>query len=125
MNTTSPASLEKKMPNQIDLNQARIPANSELLSGRDCGQEFRKRFRVDQLDGTDEEVIVTIPDEVISMNTSFFLGLFGPSVRKLGPERFLMKYQFQCDEVHLATVREGMSRAVKEGTIFGKRKETA
>jgi hypothetical protein len=110
------------MTYNIDLNEARIPPTSEILSGRDCGEESRRRFRLDEIDAAaDAKAIVTIPDDVISMNTSFFLGLFGPSVRRLRSE-FLNKYQFECDDVHMATVREGIVRALKEQTIFGQKK---
>jgi len=103
---------------QIDLNKARIPPDSEFLSGRDCGEEFRRKFQVDRLDATPGEVKILIPDAIVSMNTSFFLGLFGPSVRKLGKENFSKKYKFVADNVHLATVAEGIERALKEATIF-------
>jgi hypothetical protein len=113
------------MAKQIDLNEARIPSNSEVITGRDCGEEFRRRFQLDALDVSEDEAVVSIPAAVVSINTSFFLGLFGPSVRRLGPERFLSKYKFQCDDVHMATVREGMIRAAKEQSIFGEKKTAA
>ncbi len=102
----------------IDLNDARIPANSEILSGRDCGKTFRRRFELDKRDKSAEPIEVAIPDEVISMNTSFFLGLFGRSVRTLGPARFRLKYRFKCDPIHMASVEEGIERAIKESDIF-------
>lgn len=113
------------MVKEIDLNQARIPPNSEVISGRDCGEEFRRRFQLDSLDVSTDEAVVSIPSAVVSINTSFFLGLFGPSVRRLGPEGFMSKYKFHCDDVHMATVREGVIRATKEQTIFGEKKKAA
>jgi hypothetical protein len=113
------------MLKQIDLNEARIPPNSEVITGRDCGEEFRRRFQLDSLDTSQDEAVVSIPAAVVSMNTSFFLGLFGPSVRHLGPEGFLSKYKFKCDDVHMATVREGILRATKEQTIFSEKKTAA
>ena len=113
------------MATKIDLNEARIPPTSGVISGRDCGEEFRKRYQLDKLDGAEGEVQVLIPAEVISMNTSFFLGLFGPSVRRLGGDGFLSKYKFVCDDVHMETVREGVSRALKEHTIFEKKNKAA
>jgi hypothetical protein len=106
---------------KIDLNEARIPANSEVLSGRDCGEEFRRRFKLEDEDRREEPVHVLIPDEIISMNTSFFLGLFAPSVRRLGPTKFFEKYNFECDDIHMSTIREGVIRAMKEHTIFSQR----
>jgi hypothetical protein len=113
------------MAEYIDLNEARIPPNSEVITGRDCGEEFRRRFQLDRLDTSEGEVVVSIPPAVVSVNTSFFLGLFGPSVRRLGPEGFLSKYKFECDDVHMATIREGIVRATKEQTIFREKKTAA
>lgn len=106
----------------IDLNEARIPPTSEILSGRDCGEDFRRKFGLDAEDLKPSIVSVRIPDEIVSMNTSFFLGLFGPSVRLLTPEGFLKKYKFVCDEVHMSTIHEGMARAIKGQTIFPQKK---
>jgi hypothetical protein len=113
------------MASQINLNEARIPPTSEVISGRDCGEEFRKRYQLDKVDAAPGEVQVSIPTEVVSMNTSFFLGLFGPSVKHLGREGFLAKYKFLCDDVHMETVREGISRALKDHTIFEKKNKAA
>jgi hypothetical protein len=56
------------------------------------------------------------------MNTSFFLGLFGGSVRALGKEKFIEKYHFDCDPVHFDTIADGIERALKESDIFMGRK---
>ena len=113
------------MTKQIDLNEARIPPSSEVITGRDCGEEFRRRFQLDKLDVSTDDVQVLIPPEVISVNTSFLLGLFGDSVRRLGRDAFMRKYTFQCDDVHRATIHEAIVRAAKEHTIFSTEKKTA
>jgi hypothetical protein len=108
---------------KIDLNEVRTPPGSGLLSGRDSGLAARKRFNVSKLDSSNEPVTVVIPDEVFSMNTSFFLGLFGDSVRALGPTRFRQKYTFVCDEeIHGPTIERGIEKALKEATIFSEKK---
>jgi hypothetical protein len=113
------------MASKIDLNEARIPPTSEVISGRDCGEEFRKRFQLNKVDVAEGEVEVSIPEDVVSMNTSFFLGLFGPSVKHLGQQGFLSKYKFLCDDVHMETVHEGIARALKDHTIFEKKNKAA
>jgi hypothetical protein len=103
---------------KIDLRDALTSPESRVLSGRDRGNECRKRFEVDRLDKSPETVDVIIPDRIYSLNTSFFLGLFGESVRKLTKAGFLQKYHFEGEPVHLTTVQEGIDRALKESSIF-------
>jgi hypothetical protein len=108
---------------KIDLNEVRNPPRSGLLSGRDAGIAARAHFHLDKLDAQDVPVEVVIPDEVFSLNTSFFLGLFGDSVRSLGPEGFRKKYRFILDEsVHGMTINRGIQKAMKEGNVFPEKK---
>ena len=102
----------------LDLNDARTSPESRVLSGRDRGVECRKKFNLDRLDASNERVVVTIPRDIYSMNTSFFLGLFGNSVRRFGKDGFVSKYEFVCDEVHREGIAEGIERALKESSIF-------
>ncbi len=110
-------------PVTMDLNEARTPPDSGLLSGRDSGLATRKRFQVSRMDRSPGVVTIIIPDEVFSMNTSFFLGLFGDSVRALGEEAFRAKYHFVCDEeIHRPTIERGIEKALKEASIFPEKK---
>lgn len=86
----------------------------KVLSGRDKGQEMRKNLNLDKVDFSDELVDVFIPDIVYSINSSFFLGFFGPSVRFLTEEKFRGKYIFHCDAVLMKNVDDGIARALKE-----------
>ncbi len=116
---------QQKMTEQlkIDLNEVRTPPKSGLLSGRDAGIAARAHFKVNKLDALDVSVEVIIPDEVFSMNTSFFLGLFGDSVRCLRPDGFRSKYRFVCDEsVHRMTIERGIEKAMKEGSVLPEKK---
>jgi hypothetical protein len=111
---------------RIDLNEVRVPAGSGLLSGRDSGVAARQRFNVAKLDRGIGEISVLIPDEVFSLNTSFFLGLFGESVRVLGEDGFRKRYRFVCDEdVHRPTIERGIEKALKESSIFPEKKTAA
>ena len=93
-----------------------ISGESKILSGRDTGEVARKRFKLDELDIKDEKVVVNIPKRVWSINSSFFLGCFGKSVRTLGEEKFREKYIFDCDEVLRANVDDGISRAINNSS---------
>ncbi len=107
----------------VDLNEVRTPPKSGLLSGRDAGLAARRHFNIDKLDATDGPIKVLIPDEVFSMNTSFFLGLFGDSVRALLPDGFRKKYRFVCEEgIHRMTIERGIQKAMKEGSVLPEKK---
>jgi len=47
------------------------------------------------------------------VNISFFLGMFGKSVRSLGREEFLRHYQFRCDEDLRPLIDLGVDQALK------------
>lgn len=75
----------------IDLSKVAGP----VYTGRDRGESLRAQYRLDTLDAADDSVRVVIPEDTWTVSSSFFLGLFGPSVRRLGSVReFRKKYDF-------------------------------
>lgn len=74
---------------------------------------------MDKLDETENQVTVRIPQDTISFNSSFFLGMFGKSVRKLGLSEFEKKFIFDCDEGHLEDIEDGKERALLESDVLG------
>lgn len=95
----------------IDLTRFRS-ANSKVLSGRDEGYLARKQLDIDSLDKTGEQYNVIIPKDTWAFNSSFFLGLFGDSVRNLGEVGFKQKYKFNCNESLLDDIEEGIKTAI-------------
>lgn len=87
--------------------------------GRANGVEARKRVKVDLLDDVDGQIQVQIPPETYAVNSSFFLGMFGPSISRFGSsEEFFEHYQFDCPEHILSTLRSAADRAlVSRGTL--------
>lgn len=66
-----------------------------VFTGRKRGKLAREKLKLAQLDVAPETVEVRIPEETYTVSNSYFLGLFGPSVRTLGGrEGFLKHYQF-------------------------------
>ena len=104
---------------RIDLTEARTAPESRVYSGRDRGETARRKFGLAGLDASDDVVTVVIPPGTYPMNMSFFLGMFGDSIRKLGKEGFTQKYQFECKDVHRASIQDGIDRALKESSIWG------
>lgn len=104
--------------NTIDLAQVRTSPESRVFSGRERGLSARQKFNLDRLDRGPGTAAVVIPSNTYSMNMSFFLGMFGDSVRSLGREGFNRKYRFESDPVHLQSIVEGINRALKESSVL-------
>lgn len=79
----------------INLQQYRNP-NSRILCGKTFGIQVRKKMKLDDIDKTEEQVTITIPDDIWSLNPSYFIGVFEKSIHYLGEENFRKKYLFQC-----------------------------
>lgn len=103
---------------RIDLNDARTSREAKVFSGRSRGKYWRERFRLDELDTSDTPVTVVIPGDIFSINLSFFLSLFGQSVRTLGKERFLQKYRFECDPDLKQMIEQGVDQALKRSSAL-------
>ena len=91
-----------------------------VLSGREYGKDLRATHNLDKVDQTNEIVNIVIPDRIYSVNASFFLGLFGPSVRALTEDGFRKRYLFQCDDIIRDNIEDGIQRAVKESNVLGR-----
>ena len=95
----------------IDLHKYRT-GGSRVFSGREYGSDLRNRLDLEAEDNSAESVNVIIPEETLSLNSSFFLGLFGPSVRKLGEVGFRTKYIFVCPTRIRPNIETGIRRAL-------------
>ncbi len=94
----------------IDLARFRSP-EVRVFAGRERGEAVRQEARLDDLDSSGEMVEVKIPEDVFSVNSSFFLAMFGPSIRTLGAQEFRRRYQFSGRDVTRV-----MEAAINEAT---------
>jgi hypothetical protein len=69
-----------------------------VLSGRNRGQLARQKFSLEEFDqDPDIQVDVKVPDSIRIITSSFFLGLFGPSILRLGSkDAFKQKFHIQA-----------------------------
>jgi hypothetical protein len=107
--------------NKVDLSEVRTSPESRVFSGRERGLAARQKFNIGRLDRDPKPVTVVIPKDTYSMNMSFFLGMFGESVRSLGRDGFNAKYRFDSDPVHLQSIEEGIARALKDSSVLPER----
>lgn len=64
-----------------------------ILVGRENGEDFRNVFELHEEDSNPEPIIIQVPEHTY-ITTSWMMGAFGPSAKKLGKTKFLDKYLF-------------------------------
>jgi hypothetical protein len=67
---------------------------SKVFTGRDRGKKVRIESKLDEIENDNETVEIIIPDNIYSINPSFFEELFVNVVTKLGKDAFLAKFKF-------------------------------
>lgn len=70
---------------------------SKVFTGRDRGKYVREKSRIDELETQYDEIIIIIPNQIYSINPSFFEEFLVNVVKKLGKEKFLSKFKFKTD----------------------------
>lgn len=93
-----------------------IPNSKDIfaISGRELGYKQRKHHKLDSLEDEYEKIEVTIDDKIIFLSSSFFLGMFGDSVRKCqSKERFLEKFIFKTNGQLDNNIEDGINDALK------------
>lgn len=78
----------------FDLNKYRAK-NSMIFTGRDKGEYVRRQSKFDKLEEENDQIKFIIPDDLFSINPSFFEELLINVVLKLGKEGFYAKYSFE------------------------------
>lgn len=101
----------------IDLKQ--YIQNKKVLSGRDNGVNLRKKLEIDKKENENDEIKIIIPQDVFALNSSYFLGWLGKSVRNLGKENFEKKYHFECNEIVKLNIEDGINDALNNIDVFG------
>lgn len=103
---------------KIDLGRYR-GKNSRVFSGREEGKRVRHQLGIDKYDSKQQPVTIVIPEDTLSFNTSFFLGMFGNSIRSLGEEAFRNVYSFECKPIIQKSIEDGITRALKRSQPLG------
>ncbi len=66
---------------------------SKVFTGRDRGRFVREKSKLDEMEPCNETIEIIIPENIYSINPSFFEELFVNVVKKLGKEAFLKKFK--------------------------------
>jgi len=94
MNLTDFTNIKDKKTISINLKDY-LGKDCNVFSGRNSGTHLRNILKLNNLDNQ-ENIIVefNVSDKIYSINSGFFLNLFGNSIRKLGKKEFENKYLF-------------------------------
>jgi len=90
-----------------------VGLSTKILTGRQTGEKSREQVSLDKKDMDDKSYEVIIDNNFKSLNSSYWLGMFGDSVRKLGEEKFREKYCFICKDIFMDTVNRCITHALK------------
>ena len=86
-----------------------------VLSGRDLGNQIRKYFKLSECDNDTFQYEIVFPKNIISISTSFFLAVFGESVRKCSSkEKFEEKYVFNVNSNLKKNINDGIVDALND-----------
>jgi len=105
-----------------NLNLAEIIDRRETaLVGREHGEEILKLLRqkkilLRELEDKNEQIIVEIPTKIVTINKSFFLGLFETRIQELGIQNFKNKYVFKTSEHIVKKIEKHIEAALLSAT---------
>lgn len=86
-----------------------------VYSGRAKGEQVRSKIKLDEIDSNATKVRIIVPENTFSLNSSFFLGLFGNSIRAAGSSNvFLEKFKFNNPPHIDKYITSGIERALLE-----------
>jgi hypothetical protein len=98
-----------------------IDKRETALVGREHGEETLKLLKerkiiLKSLEENYEHIIIIIPEKIVTINKSFFLGLFETRIQELGEERFKQLYDFQTTEYIRKKIDKHISAALLTST---------
>lgn len=107
------------MNKQIILSKEHRGSDSINISfaGRKEGQKVREKLALDQKDYDGYRYEIIMPEDTMSFEPSFYLGLLFGSVKKLGWDKFAQKYRFNLDNLpdsQRGAIRVGVDECEKQ-----------
>lgn len=85
------------------------------LAGHDRGIAARERFKLDDLDASEELVTVVVPEDIYLLSPSFIQGMFSESMQALGGrEGFFKHYDFDASSLVVEQIESGITASMME-----------
>lgn len=86
-----------------------------VYAGRPKGKGTRDKYDLDSADKQNISIKIIVPEKTYTINSSFFLGLLGASIRCAGTrEGFYDKFKIEAPDRFLVKFDEYVSRALHE-----------
>ena len=109
--------------NTINLEDFRVRDGqrvSKVFTGRDRGKYVREESNIDEIETKYDTVNIVIPDNIYSINPSFFEEFLVNVVKKLGKEEFLKKFNFSSegDYEYSSPLNQAIDRILKNQTAL-------
>lgn len=103
----------------IDLELFRTEG-AKIFTGRDRGKEVRIACKIDDLSSKYDTIDFIIPDNLFSINPSFFEELFVNVVKKYKEEGFYKKFNFinKGEYPYEKPLKEAIKRILRENTAL-------
>jgi len=117
--------MKKSINNTINLDDFRVIGKdgtiAKVFTGRDRGEDVRKASKIDEIERNYEKITIIIPDNIYSINPSFFEELFVNVVMRLGKEKFREKFDFKSigDYNYERPLTEAITRILRKNTAIG------
>jgi hypothetical protein len=113
----------ENVENIINLENFRVKDGnriSKVFTGRDRGKFVREESHIDEIEQKFDSVEIIIPNNIYSINPSFFEEFLVNVVRKLGKEAFLEKFQFKSegDYEYEMPLNQAIDRILKSQTAI-------
>ena len=110
----------KTEENTIDLRKY-IAKDSSVLTGRPYGKAVRESSGIDMLETKFEQVNIIIPENIYSIGPSFLEELFFNVIKKLGKEKFFIKFKFVHNGKYdyKTPLNEAIERVLRKTTAIG------
>lgn len=102
------------MPHVVDLGRFQS-GDARVFAGRTRGANVRAKARLDELEADGDVIQVLVPEGTFSVNSSFFLGMFEQSIRRLGETEFRNRYKFMGADID-ETIEDGIAEAQKSAS---------
>ena len=101
--------------------QKYIDKRETALVGREHGEKLlqlleNKSVMLNLLEKEYKLIEIVVPDSIISINKSFFLGFLETRIQELGPETFRLKYNFNASEYIIRKIDKNIDLAIFHDT---------
>ena len=106
--------------NIINLEDFRV-TGAKVFTGRDRGLYVRTKCNIDELESKNSSMEIIVPNNIYSINPSFFEELFLNVVLKLGRDEFLKKFKFtsQGSYNYERPLNEAIDRILRSKSAIG------